>query len=173
MLDFDALREIALPARALAEIDMLHPGLPADKRAFEVARRMISELVKDVLDQSRGLLESLNASSAEAIRAHDAPVIAFSPARHEDIQELRAFLFSNLYRHPQVNRRRHKTTRIIKDLFELYDANPTLLVSEKGMAEAMDDPVARAGFVTDTIASMTDKAAIDAHRRHFDLYATD
>ena len=173
MLDFDALRDVALPARALADIDAHYPGLPGDKRAFEVARRMISELVQDVLRHSRGLLDALNAGSAEAIRAHSAPVIAFSPAMHADLQELRAFLFTNLYRHPLVNRRRHKTTRIIKDLFELYDTHPNLLFSDKSMAEAMDDPVARAGFVTDTIASMTDKAAIEEHRRQFDLYATD
>ena len=92
---------------------------------------------------------------------------------YDDLQELRAFLFANLYRHPYVNRRRHKTTKIIKDLFELYDARPSLLVSEKGMAEAMDDPVVRAGIVTDTIASMTDKSAIEEHRRQFDLYAID
>jgi len=41
------------------------------------------------------------------------------------------------------------------------------------MAEAMDDPVVRAGIITDSIASMTDKAAIEEHRRQFDLYAID
>lgn len=173
LLDFAALKDIALPARALREIDEAYPGLPGDKRAFEVARRMISELIGDVLAHSRGLLDAVNARSPEEIRAHERPVIAFSPAIYEDLQELRAFLFANLYRHPQVNRRRHKTTKIIKDLFELYDSRPNLLLSEKGMAEAMDDPVVRAGIVTDTIASMTDKAAIEEHRRQFDLYAID
>ena len=173
LLDFAALKDIALPARALREIDETYPGLPGDKRAFEVARRMISELIGDVLAQSRRLLADLGARSPEEIRAHERPVIAFSPAIYEDLQELRAFLFANLYRHPQVNRRRHKTTKIIKDLFELYDSRPNLLLSEKGMAEAMDDPVVRAGIVTDTIASMTDKAAIEEHRRQFDLYAID
>ena len=82
-------------------------------------------------------------------------------------------LFHQLYRHPQVNRRRKKTTQIIRDLFELYNARPNLLLGEAGMAEAMDNPVARAGVVTDTIASMTDKAAIEEHRRQFDLYSVD
>jgi len=173
LLKFDALHEIALPARALASIDADYPALPSDKRAFEVARRMISELVGDVLSHSRGLLEASGARTAADIRALPAPVIAFSPAIYADLQELRAFLFANLYRHPQVNRRRHKTTQIIKDLFELYDERPDLLVGEVGIAEAMDDPVVRAGIVTDTIASMTDKAAIEEHRRQFDLYAID
>ena len=100
-------------------------------------------------------------------------MIAFSAAIFADLQELRAFLFHQLYRHPQVNRRRKKTTQIIRDLFELYDARPNLLLGEAGMAEAMDNPVARAGVVTDTIASMTDKAAIEEHRRQFDLYSVD
>ncbi len=173
LLSFDALRDVALPARALREIDADYPDLAGDKRAFEVARRMISELIGDVLNHSRHLLRALNAASAAEIRSHDQPVIAFSPAMYADLQELRAFLFTNLYRHPHVNRRRHKTTKIIKDLFDLYDARPNLLLSEKGMAEAMDDPVVRAGIVTDSIASMTDKAAIEEHRRQFDLYAID
>ncbi len=173
LLDFDALREVALPARALAAIDRDFPGLPADRRAFEVARRMISELVGDVLSQSRLLLAQSGAQSAADVRSLETPVIAFSAAIFADLQELRAFLFHQLYRHPQVNRRRNKTTQIIRDLFELYDARPNLLLGEAGMAEAMDNPVARAGVVTDTIASMTDKAAIEEHRRQFDLYSAD
>ena len=173
LLDFDALREVAVPARALAAIDRDFPGLPADRRAFEVARRMISELVGDVLTQSRLLLAQSGAQSAADVRSLETPVIAFSAAIFADLQELRAFLFHQLYRHPQVNRRRNKTTQIIRDLFELYDARPNLLLGEAGMAEAMDNPVARAGVVTDTIASMTDKAAIEEHRRQFDLYSAD
>ena len=173
LLDFDALREVALPARALAAIDRDFPGLPADRRAFEVARRMISELVGDVLTQSRMLLEQSGAQSAADVRLLETPVIAFSAAIFADLQELRAFLFHQLYRHPQVNRRRNKTTQIIRDLFELYDTRPNLLLGEAGMAEAKDNPVARAGVVTDTIASMTDKAAIEEHRRQFDLYSAD
>jgi dGTPase len=173
LLDFDALWEVALPARALAAIDRDFPGLPADRRAFEVARRMISELVGDVLTQSRLLLAQSGAQSAADVRSLETPVIAFSAAIFADLQELRAFLFHQLYRHPQVNRRRKKTTQIIRDLFELYDARPNLLLGEAGMAEAMDNPVARAGVVTDTIASMTDKAAIEEHRRQFDLYSAD
>lgn len=173
LLDFDALREVTLPARALAAIDRDFPGLPADRRAFEVARRMISELVGDVLTQSRMLLEQSGAQSAADVRLLETPVIAFSAAIFADLQELRAFLFHQLYRHPQVNRRRNKTTQIIRDLFELYDTRPNLLLGEAGMAEAKDNPVARAGVVTDTIASMTDKAAIEEHRRQFDLYSAD
>ncbi len=173
LLDFDALREVTLPARALAAIDRDFPGLPADRRAFEVARRMISELVGDVLTQSRMLLAQSGARSAADVRLLETPVIAFSAAIFADLQELRAFLFHQLYRHPQVNRRRNKTTQIIRDLFELYDTRPNLLLGEAGMAEAKDNPVARAGVVTDTIASMTDKAAIEEHRRQFDLYSTD
>ena len=173
LLDFDALREVTLPARALAAIDRDFPGLPADRRAFEVARRMISELVGDVLTQSRMLLAQSGAQSAADVRLLETPVIAFSAAIFADLKELRAFLFHQLYRHPQVNRRRNKTTQIIRDLFELYDTRPNLLLGEAGMAEAKDNPVARAGVVTDTIASMTDKAAIEEHRRQFDLYSAD
>lgn len=173
LVDFEALKDIALPARALATIDETYPNLPSDRRAFEVARRMISELVHDVLTESRKLLDGSKARNAADIRALERPVIAFSKTIYADLQELRAFLFHNLYRHPQVNRRRHKTSKIIRDLFELYDERPNLLPVEKGMAEAMDDPVVRAGLVTDTIASMTDKAAIEEHRRQFDLYSID
>ena len=173
LVDFEALKDLALPARALAAIDQDYRGLPPDRRAFEVARRMISELVQDVLTESRKRLEASRARTAADIRAHDGPVIAFSKGIFADLQELRAFLFHNLYRHPQVNRRRHKTSQIIRDLFELYDQRPNLLPVEKGMAEVMDDPVVRAGLVADTIASMTDKAAIEEHRRQFDLYSID
>ena len=169
LLDFAALKDIALPARALKEIDEAY-GLPGDKRAFEVAQRMISELIGDVLAHSRTLLEDKARSPEKFV--HTKGRYRLSPAIYEDLQDC-ALPVRQPVPTPQVNRRRHKTTKIIKDLFDLYDSRPNLLLSEKGMAEAMDDPVVRAGIVTDTIASMTDKAAIEEHRRQFDLYAID
>ena len=169
------LMQLVGTSEAGGTIDMLDTMKSARIGPEEVQEKfgVPPELVGDVLTQSRLLLAQSGAQSAADVRSLETPVIAFSAAIFADLQELRAFLFHQLYRHPQVNRRRNKTTQIIRDLFELYDARPNLLLGEAGMAEAMDNPVARAGVVTDTIASMTDKAAIEEHRRQFDLYSAD
>ena len=45
----------------------------------------------------------------------------------KDATELKRFLRANLYRHFQVNRMRVKASRIVRELFEAFMAEPVLL----------------------------------------------
>ena len=85
---------------------------------------------------------------------------------HRRNRELKDFLFEKLYRHYRVVRMQTKAERIITDLFELYTANPgalpdtaQLLIPSKGLELT----------VCDYIAGMTDRFAIDEHKRLFDV----
>ena len=84
---------------------------------------------------------------------------------------LKRFLYERMYRHYRVNRMSHKARRVVHELFRLFIAEPECLPSEWRTAASCDDEASRARTVADYLAGMTDRFALDEHRRLFDPYA--
>ena len=82
---------------------------------------------------------------------------------------VRQFLFKRMYRHPKVNRMMSKARRVVRDLYALLTAEPNLLPTEwRAEADAAESPEARSRLVADYVAGMTDRYAIDEHKKLFD-----
>ncbi|MEM6307945.1 MAG: deoxyguanosinetriphosphate triphosphohydrolase, partial [Pseudomonadota bacterium] len=79
---------------------------------------------------------------------------------------IRAFLFENMYRAPDVVKQRKQAAQIILDLFGFYMSDPTLLPQswQDDIAMAQTD-AALARHVADYIAGMTDRFALQQHQR--------
>ena len=139
----------------------------------ELVRRLISVFVEDLLRQSTANLQALDAGHPDDIRAASAAVIAFSPEMAADLEALREFLFTNMWRHFKVNRMTSKAKRVVTDLFDLFMSEPNTLPSDwqfsggKALSDMTNND--RARIIADYIASMTDRYAIIEHERLFDL----
>jgi dGTPase len=145
------------------------PGLDARLTRLEAVRRMIGEMIGDVLDETRRRAEASGVDSADEVRALGHALVAFSPAMAEDLARLRAFLHERMYRHWRVNRSRSQARRILADMFALFLAEPEVLPAEwYGRLQDLDEP-GRARVICDYIAGMTDRYAIEEHRRLFQL----
>jgi dGTPase len=121
------------------------------------------------------VIRTANANLAETRPASVADVhnagrtmVAFSPSMRAQEQELKAFLYGNLYRNPVVLRVREGAERIVRDLFDAYFADPGLM--PEGWRELLGKAEERvkARHVADFLAGMTDNYAIKEHRRLFD-----
>ena len=159
---------LALPivGAAYAEVDSLWPDLDPRRRRHEALRRVFGLMVSDVIDTSRATLENTGALSVEEIRTCGHAVIRFSPALWSDLQEIRAFLFTSMYRAPSVMQKRKEVTQVVEDLFPLFLAQPDLL-PKRWQAEVAraDSEKALARMVSDYIAGMTDRYALQSHAR--------
>jgi dGTPase len=142
-----------------------NPGLPRDRATGETVRRVINVMVNDVVAETRRRIAKLGPRSADDIRAADRPVVAFSEAMLEANNELRAFLFQRMYRHWRVNRTTQKCKRALQVLFSLLHGEPRQL-PPWWQAKA-GDPGSReaAAAVCDYLAGMTDRYALEEHRR--------
>jgi dGTPase len=99
------------------------------------------------------------------------PIVAFSAAMRENDRALKSFLFARMYRHHRVNRMTSKAARVVRELFDMYLERPDCLPEEwRAQCEGPGDP-RTARLVADYIAGMTDRFALDEHRRLFDVYA--
>ncbi|OAN98126.1 deoxyguanosinetriphosphate triphosphohydrolase [Sulfitobacter geojensis] len=160
---------IALPlvGAAFAEVDLRYPDTDSYRRRHEALRRVFGVMVADVIDTSRANLESSGATSAHDIRHLGRTVIMFSEQMWRDLQEIRAFLFSRMYRAPSVMIKRAEVTKIVEDLFPMFLENPTLLPRHwaRQIEEAAQDQTTLARMVCDYIAGMTDRYAYAEHAR--------
>ena len=82
----------------------------------------------------------------------------------ESMQELRLFLFHNVYRSETVHREFIKASKIMRELFSYYLENSEILASELGDFALSSSPERR---VCDFIASMTDRYALELYRKIF------
>jgi dGTPase len=175
LFDLEDLKALPLVGGITREVCERYPTLERGRLIHETVRRMIGLMVDDVLTESRRRLARLDPGSPEDVRDAGEPVIAFSPAFREHERVLRAFLRKRMYRHYKVNRVMSKSRRVVRDLFALLMDEPDCLPTEwqaelaGGGGGGVTDMTRRARLVADYIAGMTDRYALDEHRRLFDM----
>ena len=158
------LRELPLIGPSIAAVDARWPGLAPARREHEALRRFFGLLVEDVLAASRERIAEAAPASAADIRHLGAPVVGFSEATHAELRRIRAFLHVRMYRHWAVQRMRRKARRVVEELFQTFAAAPELMPAEWNACGALDAS-GRARMVADYIAGMTDRFALQEHRK--------
>ncbi|PZQ48509.1 MAG: deoxyguanosinetriphosphate triphosphohydrolase [Rhodovulum sulfidophilum] len=164
LFTLDDLKALPLIGPCVEEVDRRWPGLEPGRREHEALRRFFGLLVEDVLATSRANLAAADPASAEAIRHLGRPVIRFSGETFEKLREIRTFLYYRMYRHWTVQRMRRKAKLVVRELFELFTTAPELMPEGWNACGALDATL-RARVVGDYIAGMTDRFALQEHRK--------
>ncbi|MCC6613027.1 MAG: deoxyguanosinetriphosphate triphosphohydrolase [Anaerolineae bacterium] len=171
-ITLDELMAVRLVRRHVQSVDAQHPGLPGRRRVHETVRRMINEVVTDVIRASSERLAAAQPADIDAVRAHAGPLIGLGVAVRADHAELKAFLRERVYRHHRVLRMTAKARRVVGNLFQVFMDDIRLLPPEycqaATQARQRDGAQGIARIVADYIAGMTDRYAILEHRRLFD-----
>jgi dGTPase len=162
------LGDVPLAGPALGEVLKLYPDLDQNRIVHETVRRVISTMVKDVLSEAKSNLARLHAKSDKDVRSAAQAMVTFSPQMRENNRILQQFLTTQMYRHPRVMDIMNRAQKVMDDLFQAYMSDERLLPKEwrDEMASHKDS---RARQVCDFIAGMTDRYALDQHKRLFDL----
>ncbi|MGF1277167.1 deoxyguanosinetriphosphate triphosphohydrolase [Acetobacter pasteurianus] len=175
LLSLDDLVDVPVVGEELFEVRKAAADLPSqDKRTLqrirhEMVRRVIHKLVTDVLICTRERLQDLAPRNVEDIRAASGPVVAFHEPMAQANKGIRKFLFAHLYRHWRVNRMTHKARHVTAELFDTLTESPSLLPAEWQREAEGKDATGLRRVVADYVASMTDRYAMQEHRRLTDL----
>lgn len=125
---------------------------------------------EDIPENIRTLLGSrhsqrINTMVTSVIRfSTDKPEIGMEPEIWDATEQLRDFMFANVYTNPKAKGEEEKAKAILISLFEYYQKNPEKM-PVLYYNNTKDEPVDRC--VCDYIASMTDRYAIE---RYQELY---
>ena len=158
LLSMEQLAEVPLFERYHQRALAAHAQLAGRRLLFETIRLMLSDQVYDVIDATRARLQASGVDSADAVRRQP-PLVSFSEGMRAESQQLKRFLFRNLYRHPQVVETTGRARQVVTELFAAYVERPQELPG----AHVRPEQQARA--VADYIAGMTDRFAIREHQR--------
>lgn len=144
-------------------------NLEPSRVIYEITRAMITAMVGDCVAESRRRLDELAPGSPDDIRSAGRATIAFSDGLGGEIGALKAYLFDRVYRHPRVMKVMGEAEQVVSDLFQRYLAEPELLHDAWRTAAGERKGRKLARLVADFVAGMTDRMAMDEHRRLFDV----
>ncbi len=160
LIRLEQLDDIDLFAAHRREVERLYPGIAGRRLVHETIRRMIDDLVVDLLAQTRERIAAAAPASVEAVRAGP-PLVAFSPGMRARSAQLKRFLHAALYRHPRVDEVMGRAREVVRRLFAVYADDPARLPDEHRARVGAIGPRA----VADYIAGMTDRFALREHAR--------
>jgi dGTPase len=166
-LDPAALMGVDLWAETYARVAEKYPSLSEDRQILQTISHLIGFLILDLVEQTRMNLTDAGIFSLDDVREQAVNLVKFSSDTARRNRDLKAFLYKNLYRHYKVERMRIKAERFLTMLFENYLQNPTLLPTSY---QAKYEQYGRERVVSDYIAGMTDRYALDEYKRLFDPY---
>ena len=84
---------------------------------------------------------------------------------HDDMMELRQFMFEHVYRSPEVRREETRTRTMLQSLYRYFAEHPDEMPDDYFVLMTKGEPLER--VVCDYIASMTDRYSIAVFRRLF------
>ena len=165
------LLDVPLIGPVLRSVRRDYPDLDDRLTRLEAVRRLIGVMVGDLMAETTARAAASRVASPADVRDLGHALVAFSGAMTEDLARLRAFLHERMYRHWRVNRTRSPARRLLAEMFDLFLAEPEVLPSEWFDRQRGLDAPARARLVCDYVAGMTDRYAIEEHRRLFHMEA--
>ena len=158
---------IELWRRAAAYIRKKYPDVtPLQKKRLAI-RLIINRLVTDVIENTRSRIEKQGILSMEELQKTQKPVVGFSEEVQRARNEIRKFLYKNLYLHYRVVRMTDKGQRFLTALFHAYLRKPGQLPPDV-LLRSKKDGIHR--VVCDYLAGMTDRFALDEYKRFFEPY---
>ncbi|MGH6951435.1 MAG: deoxyguanosinetriphosphate triphosphohydrolase [Vitreimonas sp.] len=170
LFTLDELREeVPMVERVLTTVEKDYRGIDEGRLSAETVRRLIGVWIDDLVWETGNRLAQVKPQSVEDVRAAGRPLAGFSDVMNGHQAVLRRFLMARMYRHWKVNRSRSHAKRMLRQLFDLFLAEPELL--PPNWQQGGDGPRGQrtARRVCDYIAGMTDDFAIEEHRRLFNL----
>ncbi|MEO0753060.1 MAG: hypothetical protein AAFY25_14790 [Pseudomonadota bacterium] len=160
------MAELPIVASCYRAVDAAYPGLDPYRRRHEALRRVFGVMVSNVIETSRRGLAEAAPGSAQEVRELGYAVIRFAPELWADLQQIRDFLFERMYRAPRVVEMRKRVTHVVEELFPYYMSAPENLPRRWQMdVAAAEGDVALARLVSDYIAGMTDRFALESHAK--------
>lgn len=171
VFQLDSLSDVPLAGEILVEVRKRYPNLDRTRTKHELIRRLITRMIEDVIHTALANIEKSGVQSVDDVRGYGETLVCFSKAMGNAERGIKRFLFDRMYHTAALLRVRINAELMVADLFELYFERPAEMSNEwaNDVAAIGDDEQARARQVCDYVAGMTDRFAVQEHRRLFDV----
>jgi dGTPase len=145
----------AVPAFAgiWESVEMQFPGAEERVQFLEALRQVINLLVSGLLDGTAAAIETAGVTSVDAVREHPRRLVCLTESAAATGRELKRFLHRKVYNSEELLKERHRSVRMIAELFAYYERHPESLPAPyREQAEESGPPRVICAY----IAGMTD-----------------
>jgi dGTPase len=156
-------RGIPLFDRLYRPFEREFPAALEKLRFNEALKRLLDTLVTDLIESTRRRLRAARVRTVQDVRAHRGRLIRLGPKAAAASRLLKAFLYRNLYSHPDLRGERTRGEAAVAGLFRCFLAHPRRLPAVY-FAKTRHEPVHR--VVCDYIAGMTDGYLLAQRSKH-------
>lgn len=161
LLELEQLLAVPLWREAAQRVRRRFGQLDDRQLRRAIVHELIHWQVDDLIAEIERAIAERGIRSVADVRS--GPLLVAPSAEVADLKQgLEKFLFKNVYRHPSVEQKRDSARHALRDMFEILVARPDRLPAKFHNRVAADG-VARA--VADYLAGMTDRFALEEHRR--------
>ena len=157
--------------RALSKIKKTINVEDRNMLKYQIVKELIDMQIKDLLNTTDARLKKLNFRSAKEVKVYNKTVVSFSAQMEKERNKLQKLLNEKLYHHYRVVRMTSKAQRIINDLFEVYLKEPHQLPYTVYERNKNYTKTKKFEIICNYIASMTDRFALEEHKKFFNPYA--
>jgi dGTPase len=164
LITLEQLSTLPFFAEHLRFVDLEFPGQKPQRRGSETVRRMIGELVADLVLTSGKAIAAAAPTHIDDVRRLPEPLIRFSEPLRAAQRALKAFLRESLYTHPRVRQMTLQAQETVHYLFDQlmadHDRMPEEHAERARVAEHTNGTAGAARVVADYVAGMTDRFAL-------------
>jgi dGTPase len=165
VLSIDMLDEMGLWRLAIERRRSMPDGTSSELVRAETIGALGDMLIGDLISETSQRLDRDPPDSLATLRRRPDALVGFSPQIDFGKRELKNFLSQHFYHHPRVLERTRKAEWIVGDLFRTYRDDPTLLPQNVRVRFGREG---EARAISDYLAGMTDRFAMDEHQRLLD-----
>jgi len=168
LIDLEQLQEVGIFSRHWQTVKQKYPSATSRRLVHETVRAMINTVATDLTVNSIQNIKAAQINNLDDV--YEAPsLIGFSLAIKKEQQQLKKFLYENLYMHFRVMRMSNKASHVVHQLFDAFSSNVRLLPNKH------QQKFKQIGYqaIADYIAGMTDRYAIKEYQRLFAIGQTD
>jgi len=131
-------------------------ALSEDQRRHAVVRYLVNLQATEVLEETERRLMTMNITDLASVRQAPEKISDYSDRLEGPVEELKSFLMSKVYRHPNLVAMARRAEGIIRTLFDRFRKDTSLLPKRfQDMLETEEAEI----VIADYIAGMTDRYA--------------
>lgn len=154
LIEFAQVRELGMVQQACLPDNF--ESLPKDKQRYALARSLVDQMATSLVTETSARLEANAIGSLYDVRRSSEKLVAYPKEMRVQVNELKSFLFDNLYRHERLVELSAQASTIIRTLYDRFMQDHSLIPPRFQAMLAHERPEI---VITDYIAGMTDRYA--------------
>jgi len=154
LLSREQIGDLTIVRQAMLPDD--YESLPPDKQRYALARSLVNQMATALVTETNRRISEHGIATLEDVRAAKTKLVGYTSEMRAQVDELKQFLFENLYRHERLVSMSEQASETIRTLYDKFTNDHSLMPPR---FQAMLQTERPEIVITDYIAGMTDRYA--------------